>query len=259
MLLSDGFLVSHHFIISLMTNIQWARGYIILMALAFMALLTSCTEDTLDDMLFQDAMVYPVGYPSGVFSIIGEECLTSIEESGISVHAGTSPSRLEGTYLASPLVLTSFGSTPDTFEVGDTFASLRIHFYDYSPTSDRIFLDIRHMGISTDSIVGYVAGSGRQFTVFFNTSEYILHDGDSAFATCCHAISGQLSTNSDAPGIQAMEYFCRISDKSDPRNRLMEIGDHRVFQDEDGFVELVVATGGPGPFVPLNRSHRLAR
>lgn len=168
------------------------------------------------------AQINPWGTPEDIKSVIPEEYL-EILKPHITIHEGTTPPNIEGTYLISPdvLVTDNVGYTP-----GYQFADNYIQFYGQTANNTINSRSTQLLGDLTTSEGLFISGSGNDFTVYFN-SYYTGEDG--SWLVEASIISGTLI---DGVIYNYTNAFVILEDY-DVQGQYMDTGDYRVVCDGD--------------------------
>ena len=191
-------------------------------------LLTSCSKSDSDDSDVQDERlesVVPAQFQSTLLKHMPN-------------HKGVNPPILEGnTYVISPNVLAYNSSETDTdYKPGKLVSDNYIQLTNQNTkrnTIDFISYEVNKSGkkIGGQECDGaFISGEGNYFTIFMTTT-YSLNGATMKRALI---ISG---TKTDQ-GLTDLYYGFICVEKDDPNNKLMKVGEYRIFKDQDGLVEL---------------------
>lgn len=148
----------------------------------------------------------------------------------ISIHNGTTPPNIEGTYYIDPMSTVyceDYGH--GGYAPGDIVTSTYIRF----TKQDNSKLSIEYEGKAEDAnaastaVGAFISGSNNDFTVYLNTT------GISSGITNKTALV--ISGTKTNAGISSLRYAFVMEDKgADPDSLLMNTGVFRVFEDQDG-------------------------
>jgi len=190
-------------------------------------LLTSCSKSDSDDSDVQDERletVVPAQYQSTLLKHIPN-------------YKGVNPPTLEGnTYLISPKVLAyNSNETDSDYKPGNVYSDNYIVFTNLN--TKRNTIDYRGYEVENGKKIGeqigdgaFISGEGNNFTIFV-TSTY---NYNGATMKRAQIISG---TKTDQ-GLADLYYGFICVEKDDPYNKLMKVGEYRIFKDKDGLAEL---------------------
>ena len=190
-------------------------------------LLTSCSKSDSDDSDLQDERlesVVPAQYQSTLLKHIPN-------------YKGVNPPTLEGnTYLISPKVLAyNSNETDSDYKPGNVYSDNYIVFTNLN--TKRNTIDYRGYEVENGKKIGeqigdgaFISGEGNNFTIFV-TSTY---NYNGATMKRAQIISG---TKTDQ-GLTDLYYGFICVEKDDPNNKLMKVGEYRIFKDKDGLAEL---------------------
>jgi len=190
-------------------------------------LLTSCSKSDSDDSDVQDERletVVPAQYQSTLLKHIPN-------------YKGVNPPTLEGsTYLISPKVLAyNSNETDSDYKPGNVYSDNYIVFTNLN--TKRNTIDYRGYEVENGKKIGeqigdgaFISGEGNNFTIFV-TSTY---NYNGATMKRAQIISG---TKTDQ-GLADLYYGFICVEKDDPYNKLMKVGEYRIFKDKDGLAVL---------------------
>ena len=190
-------------------------------------LLTSCSKSDSDDSDVQDERlesVVPAQYQSTLLKHIPN-------------YKGVNPPILEGnTYLISPKVLVYNSNENDTvYKPGNLYSDNYMQFTNLN--TKRNTIDFMGYEVDSGKKIGEqigdgasISGEGNNFTIFVITT----YNYKNATMKRAQIISG---TKTDQ-GLTDLYYGFLCVEKDDPYNKLMKVGEYRIFKDQDGLVEL---------------------
>jgi hypothetical protein len=163
--------------------------------------------------------------PFGAYGYISAGQLRTFESLGLTINEGKDPPDITGTYLCNSLVLKGT-NIPDDWPLGTSFDDMEITFY--SQNDDGTVLVSYAQDTENGTGLGaFISGSGSDFTVYAQ----INGSSDGIEFEDAMVFSGRKT----AGGITYFEYGLMLTDKSyDPYDDLIEVGDARVFDENDG-------------------------
>lgn len=150
------------------------------------------------------------------------------------IYSGNTPPSIEGTYLLCKDILVY--DSNNYYEPGHWFMDYITDFSHQDMTKNTIFFrgEERYektVNSKSDWTEAIVLGKDNNFTVFIiDNSKY--NDGYTTFKTA-NIFSGTKTNN----GIKGLYRGIVVLDKNDPNNILMNVGEFRIFKDEDGLSE----------------------
>lgn len=186
--------------------------YLLLCCCVSIFLLTTCNRDN---------TTIALPFIGTAQEVIPEEIREAIGEH-INIYEGTNPPRIEGQYIASPMIM-AFSS--DGYNTTNGFAD---HYFAFTNQHGNVCDYEEKQGNSYGTAHNVsIIGSGNNFTAYF-VSENAYNDGVTFF-TESTIISGTVTPS----GIQNFQYAFILTDKTDPDNRIMDVNEYRVFYDGD--------------------------
>ena len=186
-------------------------------------LLLGCTQDGPDpvEVLNED------GFSPEIVDLVPPEVLDSLRKLGMPLYGGAAPPDLSGSYRAEPVTLVRSNYPLDY--PGKVFNPLEFTLSDQDNEALTIRLDYTNGGESGADQGGFLAGDDCNFTVFVDLDS-ISNVGSKAKAIFVY--SGTIADD----GIRGL-YVANLilDDRGDPRDIWLEIGQGRLFHDQDGF------------------------
>jgi len=180
--------------------------------------LSSCLEDA------DKTLVLPnVVYATPIKQVIPDALLASIEDS-MPIYEGTTPPKIDGVYLASPLTLvyTSDGQ----FEPGYIFINDTIKFSNQNGATNIVTYNSKTSYSADSSELVSVSGTNENFTAYF-----IATGTSSGIRTkTSTVISGTMTT---AGILHFKMAFIMLDKGADPDEMLMDVNAYRIFKDGD--------------------------
>jgi hypothetical protein len=168
---------------------------------------------------------YGEGLSEDIQNIIPDDLIKTVKDLGMKIYEGNTPPSVNGTFLATPLVLKKSNIADD--EIGEEYDDLIFTLKNYNSEAKTISLEADWGGEISNSVRSFISGTGNNFSVFV---EVTVTDGSAA----CKSVdiySGTLTST----GIKNFYYsFIITEDYGDPYDEWAEIGEARVFYDKDG-------------------------
>jgi len=132
----------------------------ILFAVLFIAASCSKKKELVEEINKQEILSQKIK------DIIPQQYIDSLKKLGLTINSDFNPPNIEGTYIATPLVLSATSVPNDRVRIGGTFTDGKFQLS--AQTSD---FDIKLLGRNLlhnrdTSIVTAIAGSGNNFTVY---------------------------------------------------------------------------------------------
>lgn len=205
--------------------------------------LSSCDTDSEASFLEDGEDLGFTGTEDDIIDFLTEDAYQGLLDLGINVNTGNTPPDVVGSYLISPNVLKATNIPDDGFDIGDGFFDKRISFF----SQDNDDLSIEYNGAQIDpegnvtstetGTESFITGSGNNFTIIIRTSGVNqTGSGNTVSITNGLAISGTISEE----GILNVESGFIIIEKSgDTEDELIDEGEGRLFEDQDGLTERI--------------------
>lgn len=207
------------------------RKYVFLFALTFVVFNCSSDDDT--NTILQEGTV------ADLKNWANPEIIEAIEDQGFTIHEGTNPPNIEGSYQISPRVLEAT-NVPNDFQIGTTFFRINIMFSDQnnnSLTVNFVGEELNQSGgvYNTQSVENflensYITGNGNSFTVFFKVTE-VNENGNQA--EILYAFSGDVTDD----GISNIQNALFMLDNFGQDQAYLTNNTGRIFKDSDGLAE----------------------
>ena len=152
----------------------------------------------------------------------------------IPIYDGANPPNVEGVYVMdSPRIV--YDATGNIDSEYDHFAPMYFKISNQDMTNNT--LDFQERQISNGKVIGegegngaFISGEGNNFSVYFNTTDLSHTEDYDVTSKTALVISGTKASD----GIQNLRYaFVVVEKGADPNNHLMNVGDFRVFRDND--------------------------
>lgn len=179
---------------------------------------TACTKDDVKDPSLQE-----------IHDFLTPEVVDAMEDMGFNINLGETPPDVEGSYLASPIILldsTVEGDSP----AGTEFPDWEFTFSNQNNDNLSIFVESSEdaTGTTGQGSGALIVGKGTFFTIFVKQQ---LEDGNGHIYTGVRAISGDLF----ATGILDFQMAnMMLDDNGNPNGDLIPNNTGRLFEDGDG-------------------------
>jgi hypothetical protein len=172
------------------------------------------------------------GLSRNINDLISDDILEILDSLGMPIHTGGNPANIEGTFLITPVILMS--SNIETDIIGSKFNDLLVAFL--GQNNDELTITTEYVEEAAsqegEGFGSFIVGEGNDFSVFAKNMTYDTFDNDSALTTII--FSGTIGEE----GIDDLHIaVVMLNDFGDPNNQYIDIGDSRVFYDEDGISE----------------------
>ena len=171
-----------------------------------------------------------LSYPEGVRNIISDDQIRLLEESGLEVHPGLNPPRIEGSYRT-----TTLEATFDSTEVYPSVYTYYYNFYDQDDRQNSVVMDYNG-GNGSDVATGegaFLSGNGSEFSLFVEARGETM----GVEYTQVSVYSGTVTE----AGIENFQLGIILIEKEGDENDilLMPVEGRRVFVERDGLAERV--------------------
>lgn len=205
-------------------------------------LVSSCLKDNSDTVLLPTGDLSVIVIPEQIRETLGE---------GMPLYEGTTPPDISGQYLCRPMTLVSSSISYD--EIGKIYAPQYEYYAGHSTGHIRTYYCEQGSGHSTNGDTQLqIIGTGNQFTAYFVSEEWSDRDDDGideSWTKQSTLISGILTDE----GIEDYHYAFVLLDKIDPLERIINVGEWRVFEDGDGLAERYEWYSGKTPRRNINK------
>ena len=180
-----------------------------------------------DDNLIEDN-----GLSKDINDFVPQDILDILDSLGMPINTGGNPTNIEGTFFFSPDILKASNRSNDV--IGDKYHDVTVSFLNQD--NKNLSLTTKYVdnaGSQEGNGYGsFIVGEGNDFTVFAKIKTIDLQYNDSALSTMIY--SGTIT----AQGIENLHMaLVLLDDYGDPNDQYIEIGDSRVFYDQDGLSE----------------------
>jgi len=159
-----------------------------------------------------------------------------MESVGLQINLGSSPPSIEGNFRINPRVLQATSVAGATDQIGQTFVSQNVNFFNQDNDAQTIRINVVADGLDESAfgeivvLSSYISGSGNMFTAFSRNE--VTFDGHTF--EVAQAFSGVV-TNNGIENIQQLDYV--VDDRGDPGNFLIPSDTAQMFIDLDGVSE----------------------
>lgn len=159
-----------------------------------------------------------------ISDVIPAKYLDTLKHLGITIHEGTTPPNIEGTYEISP-VKSKASNIPGDI-IGSYFANAKVKFYEQSNSDFGIrLLAINILSYRDSSLSTAISGSGNNFTVYGKVRTY------SGTNTAVFGVV--LSGEKDGSNLKNIEWGLINIDDSNGNNAFIKEGQARLQYDID--------------------------
>jgi len=200
---------------------------------AFSILFAACEDEENDSN--DDKKVEENGLTEEINNFLPDSIITEMENLGMILNTGGSPSDVEGIYEVTPFVLDSSNIASDYS--GMTFADLRFKLYDQNNEDLTIKVDYVNGPEEGSGLGSFIVGDGNKFTVVSEVTTIAYSDT----AVAAMLFSGQLQDD----GIKDF-YYANFMIENDGGTYFIENGQGRVIYDSDGFSDEVESLKSAG-------------
>lgn len=221
------------------------KNYYLLLVCActFIVTISSCKKDE------EVNLIEANGLSRDINDFISQEIFDTLTSLGMPINTGGNPANIEGTYMISRVILKA--STRENDVIGKNYLKIRVKFSNQNNSELSLLVNINEGDGSTlgEAYGSFIVGEGADFTVFTKIMTYNKQYNDSSLVT--EIFSGTLTEN----GIEnEFHTLVLLDDFGDPYNHYIEIGDARLFYDEDAFSELIADTELTGKKASVNNA-----
>ena len=156
----------------------------------------------------------------------------------IPIYDGENPPDIQGTYLIDPMEIV-YDKTGN-YEPGyNKFSIVYFNISNQNFTTNTLDYQEKEIGngnmmSESEGKGAFISGEGNNFSVYFNTTGVTHLENYDVNTTDALVISGTKTSD----GIRDLRYaFVIVKKSDDPENRIMNVGDFRVFKDGDNWAE----------------------
>lgn len=192
----------------------------------FGILFAACEDEENDSN--DDKKVEENGLTEEINNFLPDSIVTEMEDLGMILNTGGSPSNVEGVYEVTPFILDSSNISSDYS--GMSFADLRFKLYEQNNEDLTIKLDYINGPEEGSGLGSFIVGDGNRFTVVSEVTTVAYSDT----AVVAMLFSGELKDD----GINDF-YYANFMIESNGSSYFIENGQGRVIYDSDGFSEEV--------------------
>lgn len=159
------------------------------------------------------------------------DLIAALEDLGFIFRDGEETPNLIGNYIVNQVSLANTNIPDDGFDIGDSFAELSLNFISQNNEERTFNINIIQAGFIDSPTETFFSGSGNQFSAYVK-SDRVSPNGVELVAL--QAFSGIITEE----GIIDFQSALLVLEKGeDPDGELIEVGEGRLFIDEDGLVE----------------------
>ncbi|MBR2205172.1 MAG: hypothetical protein IJ898_02290 [Prevotella sp.] len=156
----------------------------------------------------------------------------------IPIYDGENPPDIQGTYVIDPMEIV-YDKTGN-YEPGyNKFSIVYFNISNQNFTTNTLDYQEKEIGngnmmSESEGKGAFISGEGNNFSVYFNTTGVTHLENYDVNTTDALVISGTKTSD----GIRDLRYaFVIVKKSDDPENRIMNVGDFRVFKDGDNWAE----------------------
>ena len=195
---------------------------------------TDGTHDSYTEYELESITTYEEDFDERITQEIPTEYLSKMS-AYMPIFSGSTPPNIEGTFKMSVQVMVYNSDVKDSYQAGETFADGISEYTNQNQTANTV--QYRYEERNSEEVLNTSAveeakllGQGNTFTTF----TVIKSDrSDGAWTKMATIMSGTM-TNS---GIKDFYRGILMLDKYDPNDNIMNVGDFRIFKDQDGLSE----------------------
>lgn len=166
-----------------------------------------------------------------VENFVTPDLLAALEELGFIFRDGADTPDLTGEYLMSTVILNSSNIPDEAFDIGDVFIDYELRFLGQDNAARTFELELAQ---GNDTIIPsdtFFSGSGNQFSAYVRTGQT---STSGVNLISLFAFSGVITDD----GFVDFQTALLLLDKDDdPNGEFIEVGEGRLFIDEDNLVE----------------------
>jgi len=187
----------------------------------------ACEEEEKSDSN-DDKKVEENGLTEEINNFLPDSIITEMEDLGMILNTGGSPSDVTGTYEVTPFILDSSNISSDYS--GMAFADLRFKLYDQNNEDLTIKVDYVNGPEEGSGLGSFIVGEGNEFTVVSEVTTVAYSDT----AVAAMVFSGELQDD----GINEF-YYANFMIENNGSSYFIKNGQGRVIYDSDGFSDKV--------------------
>lgn len=198
---------------------------LVLLTVFYISTFSSCKKDK--SLLDENGLTHDIN------DFMSQEILEILDSLGMPINTGGNPPSIEGSFYVDPLTLTA--SNRDNDVVGNVYTSITVSFLDQNNSDLTINVEESYGDTEGDGKGSFIVGDAENFSVFTEISSYNSTRNDSCI------IASIFSGNISDEGIEDL-YYCLVmlEDYDDPNSYYIEVGDARVFYDQDGLSDRLI-------------------
>lgn len=192
------------------------------------------SHDTYLESELESITTYEEKFDERITQEIPQEYLSKMS-AYMPIYSGSTPPNIEGTYNLSKQIMVYNSDPNSSYQAGKKFVDYVSEFTKQDMTANTVQYRYEERNAngplsSSEIVEAKVLGQNNTFTIFTVTKANYT---DGAWTKNATILSGAM-TNS---GIKDFYRGILMLDKYDPNSNLMNIGDFRIFKDEDGLSE----------------------
>ena len=195
---------------------------------------TDGTHDSYTEYELESITTYEENFDERITQEIPTEYLSKMS-AYMPIFSGSTPPNIEGTYNMSVQVMVHNSDVKSSYQAGETFADGISEYTNQNQTANTV--QYRYEERNSEEVFNTSAieeakllGQGNTFTTF----TVIKSDrSDGAWTKMATILSGTMTSS----GIKDFYRGILMLDKYDPNDNIMNVGDFRIFKDQDGLSE----------------------
>lgn len=164
--------------------------------------------------------------------IVNTDLLNKMKIQGMPINEGLNPPNIEGIFVSNPHTLVSTYAG-DSYQIGHSFADLTIKFSNQNSKEFSVSIDTKNSGNTATGIGGFVSGTGSKFSLFAELT--ITNTSTNSKGKQIRVFSGEITPN----GIKDFYSTLVFTEKNDPKNYFLKVGDMRIIKDGNGLASKV--------------------
>jgi len=177
------------------------------------------------------------GFSEEIKNFVPDSTMQKMKDLGMVIHEGKVPPKLEGIFIASPLIMRSTSVPEDGYSPGHKFIDYYYKFYNQDNKKLAISLNTQGVNSKGEAITtstgngAFISGNKNNFTIFVVLDEKApVNENDTAFSQSLEVISGTISPE----GIVNFHSALWMLDTyGDPYEMYIPVNTGRVFYDSD--------------------------
>jgi len=197
---------------------------------------TDGTHDSYTEYELESITTYEEDFDERITQEIPTEYLSKMS-AYMPIFSGSTPPNIEGIYNMSVQVMVHNSDVESSYQAGRTFADGISEFTNQNMSANTVQYRYEERSTDTNEVVSTsaaeeakVLGQGTTFTTFTIVKST---NNDGAWTKMATILSGTMTSS----GIKDFYRGILMLDKYDPNDNIMNVGDFRIFKDQDGLSE----------------------